>query len=1519
MSPRKSRLIKSKLIGLLVITLLSLPALIQLPAIQTRVVQLLTQKVEELIGAKVSIGSVHIRLTGSLAIRDIVLTDNEPYSDDRHNWEIADTVLHVRLLTGTFGYKGILKHEGIHLGRIHIHDTDFHLVSEPTKYRCNINRIIGVVPEEAPPPKETNPVFDIRRIRLDNVRFKMHNYMPMKETVDRRSPYGIHFEDMDATVEKMRVHGLKFAYGRMSGYLDKSIISEKRGYRVDDISGKFAAGSGLTSVQGLHFKDKWSEVCFSNVTMDYSKGEKAFLRFITDVRLAISADDAGVLDIRTISGVCGALYGNESAYRINKIRAEGSVADINVKALDFNELKTGLNGSLSCTVKGLPDVQKMVLGGVIRDVKFTPEKAHEFVRFWASNYNLAFGGDLPFTLNGTVNGPLRHLDVDVRLDSEEAGLFAGNVLLYNIAVPEDIPLALDASVHTAAFDAGRMFGIKDMGRVTMDTSGWLEIAHDSPNFRLDSLIVGKLGFLGYDYSGIQARAFKDGEKILAHIESSDPNLGLNMLADCNGKPGQEDFNLKLAADLNRADLHALSIDNRGEVSSASAKINALFYGTEKKETFGSMNVKDILLVNDYGRHDIGDMNVGVILNDSLKLSLSSEFAEASFKASSKIGNLVAELKESCLSRELPAVFKPQESTGCTGSYSAEVEFLNSYDLLQFVKPGVYLHDSTKVKFQLDSGVMKASVTSRRIASGANYLKDFTLTADNSQGKLSAVLDGREMRAAGFMFENAALKVEADSNEFDMGIKYDVSDSKKGKGRVHISGEFYRDATDTLVVRAKPERSDFQIGDELWTLEGKEFMFRKGNILLDKFCLHSGQQRIELDGGMRRDKPDTMTLVISNLGMAVMNHLKTGMAELRGHTNGRAVIISPLGEQFRIGGKIVCDSLAVGKTEAGDLTIAGKWNDLKKAVDIYVENRKDGHDMLNSYISIDTKTKSMDASAELDKMCPAVALPFLSNIFSGMDGTISGKISAKGPFDALDISSRNLRVDDLALALSATGVNYIFNGPIELNGKEISLKGITISDKGTGRGALDGTLSLDKKRQNLSASLDFNNLQVIDLKETSGKTLYGDLKASGKANISGPLSNLDIRAIATTAGNGNVHVPLGSSQESAVSDLLTYVKKNKVLDRYEMMMMEGKTAEKAEKSNIAIRASITATPSVKAYIEIDKATENILTATGGGTVNLFIQPNKDIFTLDGKYNIEGGYYHFQTAGILSKEFTIQNGSSLSFNGGVMESTMDVTALYNLKTSLNTLIADTTSVSTRRLVQCGIHLSESIKNLNVGFSIDVPDLDPTTKTKVESALNTEDKVQKQFVSLLLFGTFLPSEQSGVVNSTNMLYSNLSEIMSGQINSILQKLDIPVDLGLGYQQDKGGTDIFDVAVSTQLFNNRVLVNGSVGNRRNKTSSSQYGDVVGDLDIAIKLDKAGIYRATLFSHSADEFSNYLDHSQRNGVGVSVQKEFHNFQDLFRSRKKEAELPHDSVNDSMTVFRIKPKDYKSPRSSSSR
>ncbi|MBQ1280508.1 MAG: translocation/assembly module TamB domain-containing protein, partial [Bacteroidales bacterium] len=219
---------------------------------------------------------------------------------------------------------------------------------------------------------------------------------------------------------------------------------------------------------------------------------------------------------------------------------------------------------------------------------------------------------------------------------------------------------------------------------------------------------------------------------------------------------------------------------------------------------------------------------------------------------------------------------------------------------------------------------------------------------------------------------------------------------------------------------------------------------------------------------------------------------------------------------------------------------------------------------------------------------------------------------------------------------------------------------------------------------------------------------------------------------------------------------------------------------------------------------------------------------------------------------------------------------------------------TSVASRRTVNCGVNLKGSLSNPELSFAIDIPDLDPITKGRVESALSTPDKVQRQFMALILSGSFVPDEQSGIFNNTTILYSNASEIVANQFNNIFRQLEIPLDLGLNYQPGSGlgGKDMFDVALSYQAFNNRLIINGNVGN--SETSSSAWA---GNLEVEYKVDKQGKLRLNLFTRAADSYSNYLDNTQRSGLGISFQDEFDTFGELFRNifysrkRKEQYEL----------------------------
>ena len=96
------------------------------------------------------------------------------------------------------------------------------------------------------------------------------------------------------------------------------------------------------------------------------------------------------------------------------------------------------------------------------------------------------------------------------------------------------------------------------------------------------------------------------------------------------------------------------------------------------------------------------------------------------------------------------------------------------------------------------------------------------------------------------------------------------------------------------------------------------------------------------------------------------------------------------------------------------------------------------------------------------------------------------------------------------------------------------------------------------------------------------------------------------------------------------------------------------------SDLTVNARITATPGLEAFIEVDKATGNVLRGRGSGVMDIEIA--NDNFNIYGDYTLNEGSYNFVVQGLAYRDFTIQDGSSVKFNGDIMQSTLDIDAVY-----------------------------------------------------------------------------------------------------------------------------------------------------------------------------------------------------------------------------------------------------------------
>ena len=113
---------------------------------------------------------------------------------------------------------------------------------------------------------------------------------------------------------------------------------------------------------------------------------------------------------------------------------------------------------------------------------------------------------------------------------------------------------------------------------------------------------------------------------------------------------------------------------------------------------------------------------------------------------------------------------------------------------------------------------------------------------------------------------------------------------------------------------------------------------------------------------------------------------------------------------------------------------------------------------------------------------------------------------------------------------------------------------------------------------------------------------------------------------------------------------------------------------------------------------------------------------------------------------------------------------------------------------------------------------------------------------WISLLLLSQFQPLP--GLQNAENSLFSDINpgELVSNQINHWLSDISDKVDVGVNYSLGDNATNSeLEVALSTQLFDDRVTIstNVGVGGDSKTTTSTRANNVVGEVEVDVNLNK--------------------------------------------------------------------------------
>ena len=633
--------------------------------------------------------------------------------------------------------------------------------------------------------------------------------------------------------------------------------------------------------------------------------------------------------------------------------------------------------------------------------------------------------------------------------------------------------------------------------------------------------------------------------------------------------------------------------------------NANFTRTGQGDILGKIDLGGIVLENKQGKHKVGDINLTSHTSDNKwGIRLHSKFADGSYNGSASIGKFISDLKELTLKKEIPALFTTPAEEWSGNNYNLHFRFYNSMNLLSFALPGAYIADSTSLDLTIsDKGKLKLSMNSPRIAFKRQYLKGMKVKIDNDSNALNGEISIAEASVASVLLSNNKLNILADDNNLGAGYSYENEGDLENRGEFVLRSLFDRiDDKVNIDINLLPTTLHFNSKE--WNVQPSHLTIYGSEIDIESIEFTNSEQRIHLNGKTSPDNKETLSLNLDRFDISIINSLIGKDLGISGAATGNIQLTSPL-KNFGLLADMICDSTYIAGVPLGVLNIGSNWDEKFNRFNINLQNELNQTSNIVASGKLYPKTKTLEAVTELNKLNIGYFQPFLEDVFSVMKGTVSGKVMLDGPLNNLNINSADSRIDDVELKIAYTNVPYYAQGTFHMDNRGAYLDDVKFKDRQNGTGTMTGSIYWDHLRNiGLDLSAKVADMECIDLSEKQGDYFYGNLFATGNLGITGPLNAIQMNIDAITSKTGELHIPMTNALNAGdATNLLKFKEpvKEVYIDPYEAMISKMEKKEK-KSSDFGVKMRVAATQDVEAFVEIDKASGNVLS----GTAAQFVQ-------------------------------------------------------------------------------------------------------------------------------------------------------------------------------------------------------------------------------------------------------------------------------------------------------------------------
>ena len=1054
---------------------------------------------------------------------------------------------------------------------------------------------------------------------------------------------------------------------------------------------------------------------------------------------------------------------------------------------------------------------------------------------------------------------------------------------------EDNSIFYSGNFKSKRFKVGEIIGEADnLNNIAVNLSingGW------SPTGNYLAYLEGNVDSISYNnykYHRLNVKGLFTQRQFDGEFEVDDPNGYLNFNGRVDFSSGSPTVNF--ISILKDVKLDKLNIYSPLKNSNLSLKIESNIEGSTLDDIIGQVKITNFVLTNERENIKVPSFVVKSSADGGIKrISCSSNFIDAEMSGVFQFANLASATKQ-LVNSHISTLFP--ESSQMNKIVNQEVNVrVNAKKISPFIRvfaPDYTISDSLFINGILNSGKKEVALTVEvdHFSTPKVNVERLNFRLKSNAQKATFNTKAQKVKISNTStFSNITINNQAYRDTLFTNIFWNNWGEKENSGALFTTTKFNTTDKGELELYTSLLPSEIVFENSKWVLSKSFFSILTNGFVVDGFTASNDKQLMFANGNVLNEGNDELQLRFENFNLSYftalfdLSMIKFG-GELEGNINFYDLLVNPY-----FTSELTIQDFMFNDTYLGLFNLDSKWNKENSGIELNAMLESNSINALNANGWIYPKDNKMDVDVVLNSLNIGFLDPYLNHILQRIKGSVTGKLKVDGPLDAPGLTGK-VNANNIEFDVDLMKTHYTVRDTAVFTPHEMYFDNMTVVDeegnKGSFRGSIFHTLFWDFA---YDLHVRCKDMLVLKTKSNDNPLYYGTIYADGGMDIEGKMNDFLLNIYGKTLPNTKFFIPLQETNEASASRFIRFTtgtpdKKSKS-NEYQMQLSGLKMVLNAE-----------ITPDALTQIIFNSKSGDILESTGKGNIQVLIDKDGKL-SFYGDYTIQDGDYLFTLSNVVNKKFKINEGGTVIWTGDPYDADIDITATYKLRASLSDLYGPSyndpsVSGGSRRIpIDCNLLLSDKLLRPTIKFDIETPSLENQNKNLIKEYIATEEEMNNQVISLLVLNRFytpqyLQTADGGSTRSdaNNALLTTSTELLTGQLSLWLSQINDNVDVGVSYRPgDEITTEEMALSLSTQVFNNRVTLNGTTGYSKGATTTSS---LIGDFDVDVKLNPTGTLSWKAYTKTNDNLI-YDNSPTTQGTGITYKEEFNSFDEVIK------------------------------------